>query len=177
MQVLTAATHPLDGVEAERLARDNAGSQPEAVQASLANRGWDQRVKALVGYSDVLSMMSENLDWTRDLGEAFLRDQAGLLDAVQRMRQRARDAGTLTTTPEQVVGVRQDQIIVVEPASPSVVYVPACRRRQTGRCQGRCRLSCSGSGRRRSCRRATAVAGGAGRRLPSPSWRTDAGRT
>ena len=68
-------------------------------------------------------MMSENLDWTRDLGDAFLGQQAALLDAVQRMRQRARDAGTLATTPEQTVTVREDRIIVIEPAT-TVVYVP-----------------------------------------------------
>jgi hypothetical protein len=125
MQVLMAATYPLEVVEADRLARQNAGTSADAVEASLADLDWDPSVKALVGYPEVLKMMSENLDWTRDLGEAFLRDQAGLLDTVQRMRQRARDAGTLATTPEQVVTTRSDQIIVVEPVQPSVVYVPS----------------------------------------------------
>jgi Protein of unknown function (DUF3300) len=123
MQVLMAATYPVEVVEAERLARDNGGLSAEVAQGSLAARDWDPSVKALIGYPDVLKMMSENLDWTRDLGDAFLGQQAALLDAVQRMRQRARDAGTLATTPEQTVTVREDRIIAIEPAT-TVVYVP-----------------------------------------------------
>jgi hypothetical protein len=123
-QVFMAATYPLEVVEADRFARDNPRLSAEAAEAALRDRNWDPSVKALVAYPDVLKMMSENLQWTRDLGDAFLTREAALFDAVQRMRQRARDAGTLTTTTEQVVTVRPDRIIVVEPANPSVVYVP-----------------------------------------------------
>jgi hypothetical protein len=124
MQVLMAATYPLEVVEAERFAAANQGLSAEAAQAALADRNWDPSVKSLVGYPELLKMMSENLDWTRDLGDAFLNNQSALLDAVQRMRQRARDAGQLATTTQQTVTVRDDRIIVIEPASPTVVYVP-----------------------------------------------------
>jgi hypothetical protein len=123
-QVFMAATYPLEVVEADRFARDNPRLSAEAAEASLRDRNWDPSVKALVAYPEVLKMMSENLQWTRDLGDAFLSREAALFDAVQRMRQRARDAGTLTTTTEQTVTVRPDRIIVVEPANPAVVYVP-----------------------------------------------------
>ena len=68
--------------------------------------------------------MDENLDWTQDLGDAFLAQKTELMDTVQRMRGKAYDAGNLKTTEQQVVTQQADKIIVIQPANPEVIYVP-----------------------------------------------------
>ena len=69
-------------------------------------------------------MMSEKLDWTQKLGDAFLAQQKEVMDTVQKLRFKAKEAGNLKTTQEQKVIV-QEKVIIVEPASPQVIYVPA----------------------------------------------------
>ena len=123
MQVFMAATYPLEVIEADRWLRKQSLSG-DALDEALKAQDWDASVKSLCTLPDVLSKMSENLDWTRDMGDAFLEHQSELLDAVQRLRGKAHDAGNLKTTQEQTVTVQQDQIIVVESANPEVIYVP-----------------------------------------------------
>ena len=123
MQVFMAATYPLEVVEADRWLRKQSLSG-DALDEALKGQDWDASVKSLCTLPDVLSKMSENLDWTRDMGDAFLASQSELLDAVQRLRGKAQEAGHLETTPEQTVTVQQDQIIVIESAQPDVIYVP-----------------------------------------------------
>jgi len=124
MQVFMAATYPLEVVEADRFVKANPGASQASLQTALVDKTWDPSVKALAGFPDVLKMMSENVEWTRDLGDAFLSQQSDLLDAVQRMRQKARASGNLQTTSEEVVTARDDGIVAIEPTDPSVVYVP-----------------------------------------------------
>ncbi len=123
MQVFMAATYPLEVVEADRWISKEKPSG-SALDEALKAKDWDPSVKSLCALPDVLKRMSENLDWTRDMGDAFLEQQAQLLDAVQRLRDKAYAAGTLKTTPEQTVTVQPDKIIVIESAQPEVVYVP-----------------------------------------------------
>ncbi len=123
MQVFMAATYPLEVVEADRWLRKQSLSG-DALDEALKGQDWDASVKSLCTLPDVLSKMSENLDWTRDMGDAFLANQSELLDAVQRLRGKAHETGHLKTTPEQTVTVQQDQIIVIESAQPDVIYVP-----------------------------------------------------
>src|SRR5204863_4383640 len=78
----------------------------------------------IVMVPEVLDRMSENLDWTRDLGDAFLGQKSETMDAVQRMRGKANEAGNLKTSEQQTVTVNQDQTIVIEPTNPEVCYVP-----------------------------------------------------
>jgi hypothetical protein len=123
MQVFMAATYPLEVVEADRWIQQNKLSGKQLDEA-LKGKDWDPSVKSLVVFPDVLKRMSENLDWTRDMGDAFLEQQAQLLDAVQRLRDKAYAAGQLKTTEQQVVTVKEDKIIVIESAEPEVIYVP-----------------------------------------------------
>jgi hypothetical protein len=123
MQVFMAATYPLEVVEADRWVKREKLSG-SALDEALKNQEWDPSVKSLCALPDVLSRMSENLDWTRDMGDAFLEQQSQLLDAVQRLRDKAYQAGSLKTTPEQTVTVEPNKIIVIESATPNVVYVP-----------------------------------------------------
>jgi hypothetical protein len=123
-QILMASTYPIEVVQAQRWVDQNPGLKGSALEEALKTQEWDPSVKALCGLPTVLKQMSENLDWTRDLGDAFLGQKTGLMDTVQRLRKKALDSGTLKTTPQQKV-VQTDGTIAIEPASPEVVYVPA----------------------------------------------------
>jgi hypothetical protein len=125
MQILMASTYPLEVVQADRFMRANPGLEGAALEAKLKDEDWDASVKSMCTLPDVLAKMSENLDWTQDLGDAFLGQKDELLDTVQRMRGKANDAGNLKTTEQQVVTVQQDKIIVIEAPSPEVIYVPS----------------------------------------------------
>src|SRR2546422_6387800 len=127
VQVLMAATYPLEIVEAARWRAKNSSLQGDALEGALESRNWDPSVESLTRFPDLLKRMSDNLDWTKDLGDAFLAQRDAVLDAVQRMRSQAEKAGTLKTTKEQVVTrevVKEKETIVIQPASPQVVYVP-----------------------------------------------------
>jgi hypothetical protein len=123
-QIFMASTYPLEVVQADRWAKQNKDLKGEALTAALEKQPWDPSVKSLVNFPQVLAMMSEKLDWTQKLGDAFLAQQKDVMDSVQALRKRAADAGTLKTTKEQKVVVEQETIII-ESASPQVVYVPS----------------------------------------------------
>ncbi len=123
-QILMASTYPLEIVEAARWGQKNTGVTGAALEEALKAQEWDPSVKSLCGFPDVLKRMNENLDWTQDMGDAFLGQKSDLLDAVQRMRNKASDAGNLKTTEQQTVTKQEDKIIVIESASPEVIYVP-----------------------------------------------------
>ena len=125
--VLMASTYPLEVVRAERWVNQNKNLKGDALKAAAEKQAWDASVKALVATPSVLQLMSERLDWTQKLGEAFLAQEQDVMDAVQRMRARAYDRKKLVTTKEQVVSVREEQnrqVISIEPAVPDTLYVP-----------------------------------------------------
>jgi hypothetical protein len=127
VQVLMAATYPLEIVEAARWRAKNPKLQGDDLTKALEQEDWDPSVESLTYFPDLLKRMSDNLDWTKDLGDAFLGQQDDVLDTVQRMRAKAYEAGSLKSTKEQVVTrevVNEKEIITVEPANPEVVYVP-----------------------------------------------------
>lgn len=123
MQVLVAATYPLEVVEAERFVRANPKLTGEALTKAAANKGWDLSVVSLLQFPSVITMMNDKLEWTQQLGDAFLAQQPEVMDAVQGLRARAQQAGNLQSTPQQTVVV-QEKIIVIEPPRTQVVYVP-----------------------------------------------------
>ncbi len=123
-QILMGSTYPLEIVEAARWVKANPGVEGKALEDALKQQDWDIAVKALCGFPDVVTRMNDNLDWTQDLGDAFLAQQSDVLDSVQRMRGKAYAAGNLKTTEQQVVTQQPDKIIVIESADPQVVYVP-----------------------------------------------------
>jgi hypothetical protein len=122
-QILMASTYPLEVVQADRWAKQNANLKGDAVTKALEAQNWDPSVKSLVAFPQVLTMMSEKLDWTQKLGDAFLADQKKVLDTIQALRAKAQAAGNLKTTKEQTVIV-EEKIIKIEPANPQVIYVP-----------------------------------------------------
>jgi uncharacterized protein DUF3300 len=123
-QVLIASTYPLEIVEAQRWLAKNPKLEGTALETALKDREWDPSVKSLCAFPDVINRMSDKLDWTQDLGNAFLGQQADVLAAVQRMRAKAKEAGSLKSTPEQTVKVEDNDIIIIESSDPEVIYVP-----------------------------------------------------
>src|SRR5258705_13548433 len=102
-QVLMASTYPLEVVQAARWVKAHRDQKGEAAVKAVASQTWDVSVKSLVGFPQVLEPMSEKLDWTQKLGDAFLADQKAVLDAVQRLRRRAVQAGDLKSNQQQTV--------------------------------------------------------------------------
>jgi hypothetical protein len=133
-QVLMASTYPLEVVEAARWSHDNSMVKGQALQDAMQAQSWDPSVKALTAVPQTLQMMSGKLDWTQQLGDAFLAQQQDVLDAVQKLRAQAEAAGNLQSTPQQRVMTEASaagsasasgrQPIVIEPVDPGVYYVP-----------------------------------------------------
>jgi len=145
-QTFMASTYPLEVVQAARFVKANSSLKDPALSEELKKHDWDDSVKSLVSFPQVLTMMDEKLDWTQKLGDAVLDQQAQTMDAVQRLRSKAQGSGNLKSTPEQVVAVEPapadmppppppppgapppppppTQIITIQPANPQVVYVP-----------------------------------------------------
>ncbi|WP_213766980.1 DUF3300 domain-containing protein [Caballeronia sp. dw_19] len=124
-QILMAATYPLEVVEADRWLEDpkNKALSGNQLATALEAQPWDPSVKSLVPFPQILRMMDSNLDWIERLGDAFLADEAAVMDSVQRLRRQAEAAGKLDSTSQQVV-VTNGPAITIEPANPEIVYVP-----------------------------------------------------
>jgi uncharacterized membrane protein YgcG len=122
-QVLMASTYPLEVVMADRWVRENKNLTGDQLNAEVDKQNWDPSVKALVPFPQVLDMMSEKLEWTEKLGDAFLSQQGDVMNTVQNLRGKAQVAGNLKTTREQKV-VTEGNTIVIEPVNPEIIYVP-----------------------------------------------------
>jgi len=126
-QVLAASTYPLEIVEVQQWLQQNRNLQGAQLLDAAKQQNWDPSIQALVAFPDALNMLSNNIRWTTDLGNAFLAQQADVMSAVQRMRARAQANGRLQKTPQQVVTAdTQDgqSAIEIQPADPQVIYVP-----------------------------------------------------
>jgi hypothetical protein len=125
-QVLIASTYPLEVVMANRWVEQpgNKNLTGDALIKALDAQDWDASTKSLVPFPSVLKTMSEQLEWTQRLGDAFLAQEAAVLAAVQALRARAQTAGTLQTNTQQVV-TQEASTIIIQPAQPTTVYVPA----------------------------------------------------
>ncbi len=126
-QVLMAATYPIEIVTAERWVKANPGLKDKALQDALEKQPWDASVKSMAAFPQVLTMMSEKLDWTQQLGDAFLAQKEDVAATIQNLRAKASKEGNLKDTKEQKIVTEQaatQTIIKIEPANPQVVYVP-----------------------------------------------------
>jgi hypothetical protein len=122
-QILMASTYPLEVVQAERWQKQNKALKGDGLKATVDKQPWDASVKSLVEFPDVLAMLSDKLDWTQKLGDAFLAQQKEVMDTVQTLRKKAEAEGNLESTKEQKVTVEEEKIVIA-PADPQVVYVP-----------------------------------------------------
>jgi hypothetical protein len=127
-QTLAAATYPLEIVEAARWVKSNPSLKGDSLVKAAAQQNWEPSVQALVIFPNLLNLLSENLTWTTALGNAFLAQQEDTMSAVQRLRAKAEASGALKSTSQQTVVNEQingTNAIVIQPANPEVVYVPA----------------------------------------------------
>jgi hypothetical protein len=122
-QILMASTYPLEVIEADRWCKAHPEPTAEGLQKALASQSWDPSVQSLCAFGTILDRMSRDVTWTQDLGEAFIGQQAQVMDEIQRLRSRARNTGSLVSNPEQLVTVGDDAITIA-PRDPQVVYVP-----------------------------------------------------
>src|SRR5204863_480091 len=127
-QTLVASTYPLEIVQLHQWIQKNSKLKPKEISEAVMKEGWDPSIQAMAVFPDVVKNMHENIRWTADLGNAFLAQQSDVMDAVQRMRSKAKDAGHLKSTQQQMVEtkvVESKTVVVIEPSSPEVVYVPS----------------------------------------------------
>ena len=122
-QVLIASTYPLDVVAAARFVKENRDLKGSALDAAVSDKNWDPSVQSLTAFPQTLEMMNDKLDWTQELGDAFLEDEQRVMQTVQNLRQRADQAGNLQSNSQQTI-VREQTTIIIEPARTEVVYVP-----------------------------------------------------
>ncbi len=127
-QVLAASTYPLEIMQLQQWLTKNKGLKDKALQDAVMKEPWDPTVQALAALPDVVKRLSDDIQWTTDLGNAVLAQQSDVMSAVQRMRAKAQEKGNLKSNDQMKVEtkvVESKQVIVVEQAKPDVVYVPS----------------------------------------------------
>src|SRR5258708_29722764 len=128
-QTLAASTYPLEVIQLEQWMAKNPDLKDKALADAVSKQPWDPSIQGLVAYPDVVTRMADNIQWTTDLGNAFLAQQSDVMDAVQRMRAKAQGTGNLKTSAQQIVETETveggKQVITVELPNPDVVYVPS----------------------------------------------------
>jgi hypothetical protein len=127
-QVLAASTYPLEIMQLQQWLTKNPGLSGKALAEAVSRQPWDASVQAMAVLPDVVKRLADNIQWTTDLGNAFLAQESDTMNAVQRMRQKAEGTGSLQSTPQQVVETRvveNKSVIVIEPSSPETIYVPS----------------------------------------------------
>jgi hypothetical protein len=127
-QTLAASTYPLEVIQLQQWMANNRYLEDQPLADAVEKQPWDPSVQAMAAFPEVVKMLGDNIAWMTDLGNAFLAQQADVMDAVQRMRAIAERNGNLNTTPEQTVQIQTvdggEQAIVIDPADPEMVYVP-----------------------------------------------------
>ena len=126
-QCLVASTYPLDIVDAQQWIARNPNLKGDELADAVEKENWDPSVQALAQVPDALKLLSQDIKWTTDLGDAFLAQQNDVMEAVQRLRAKARDAGKLASSEQMKVDSTTadgKDVIEIEPSDPEVVYVP-----------------------------------------------------
>jgi Protein of unknown function (DUF3300) len=126
-QTLAASTYPLEIVQLQQWLAKNPNLKGDERAAAVAKQPWDPSVQAMAALPQLVKRLADDIEWTTDLGNAFLAQQADVMDAVQRMRKKAMDKGTLKSGEQQKVEtkvVEGKEVIVIEQANSQVVYVP-----------------------------------------------------
>ena len=127
-QTLAASTYPLEIIQLQQWLEKNKGLKDKALVDAVAKEPWDASIQALAALPEVVKRLADDIQWTTDLGNAFLAQQSDVMDAVQRMRKKAQDKGNLKSTEQQKVQsqvIDSQPIILIEQANPQVVYVPS----------------------------------------------------
>src|SRR5579864_6760914 len=125
---LAASTYPLEIIQMQQWMAQNNNLKDKALADAVAKQPWDPSVQALAALPDVVKRLADDIQWTTDLGNAFLAQQSDVMEAVQRMRKKAQDKGNLQPTEQQKVETKDiegESVILIEQANPQVVYVPS----------------------------------------------------
>ncbi|MBB5339958.1 DUF3300 domain-containing protein [Tunturiibacter gelidoferens] len=126
-QVLAASSYPLEIVQLQQWLGQHKDLTDKALVTAVEKEDWDPSVQAMAPLPDAVKQLAENIKWTTDLGNAFLAQQNDVMDAVQRTRMKAKNAGNLKSTEQQKVEtktVETKTVVVIEQAQPQVIYVP-----------------------------------------------------
>lgn len=127
-QVLAASTYPLEIVQLRQWLDKHKDLKDKALADAVKKENWDPSIQSMAALPDVVKQMEENIKWTSELGNAFLAQESGVMDAVQRMRAKAKDSGKLTSNEQMKVEtkvVESKTVVVIEQSNPQVVYVPS----------------------------------------------------
>src|SRR6188768_1187381 len=125
---LVASTYPLEIVALQQYLAKNPNLKDKALADSVAKQPWDPSIQSMAAVPDAVKRLAEDIQWTTELGNAFLAQQKELMGAVQVMRKKAKDKGALESNEQQKVEtkvVEKTEVIVVQSANPEVVYVPS----------------------------------------------------
>src|ERR1051325_2547658 len=127
-QTLAASTYPLELLQLHQWLQRNPGLKEQALTDAVSKQPWDPSIQAMAARPDVVKRLADDVQWTTDLGNAFLAQPADVMAAVQRMRTKAQQTGNLKSTPQQQVQtqvVESKEVIVIQQADPQVIYVPS----------------------------------------------------
>jgi hypothetical protein len=127
-QTLAASTYPLEIIQLQQWLEKNKQLKDKKLVEAVKKQPWDPSVQAMAALPDVVKRLANDIQWTTDLGNAFLAQQSEVMDAVQRMRKKAQEKGNLKSSEQQKVEtkvVESKEVIVVEQANPQVIYVPS----------------------------------------------------
>jgi hypothetical protein len=127
-QTLVASTYPLELVQLQQWLVKHKDLKDKALADSIGKQPWDPSIQSMAAVPEVVERLANDIQWTTDLGNAFLAQQTDVMDAVQRMRKKAQEKGALESNEQQKVEtkvVEEKTIIIVESANPEVIYVPS----------------------------------------------------
>jgi hypothetical protein len=127
-QTLVASTYPLEIIQLQQWMAKNPDLKDKKLADAVAKQPWDPAIQSMAAVPEVVKRLSDDIQWTTDLGNAFLAQQSDVMDAVQRMRSKAKDNGALESNEQQKVEtkvVEEKTVIVVQPSNPEVIYVPS----------------------------------------------------
>src|SRR5262249_44792526 len=129
-QTLVASTYPLEIIQLQQWLEKNPdlAKYQKKLADAVKKQPWDPSIEAMAALPDVVKRLSDDVQWTTDLGNAFLAQQKDVMDAIQRMRDKAKDTGALASNQQQKVEtkvIESKEVIVIEQSNPEVVYVPS----------------------------------------------------
>jgi hypothetical protein len=127
-QTLVASTYPLEIIQLQQWLDKHKDLKNKKLTDAVAKQPWDPSIQAMASLPEVVKRLADDIQWTTDLGNAFLAQQGDVMDAVQRMRAKAQGTGALASNEQQKVEtqvIESKSVIVIEQANPQVVYVPS----------------------------------------------------
>jgi hypothetical protein len=127
-QVLAASTYPLEIIQLQQWMSRHPDLKDEALADSVAQQPWDPSVQSMAALPDALNRLADDIQWTTELGNAFLAQGSDVMEAVQVMRGQAQGQGALESTEQQTVEtqvVENTTVIVIESTDPEIIYVPS----------------------------------------------------